>query len=140
MKKLQIALSALPFLALAQGVLAQGDPAVLNASIKSPPGGTIITPDTSIGSIVSFAVAFVIVVAFLAALLYIVIGAFQWITSGGDKQRVADARNHIIAAIIGLIVIALSFVIVNVVISALGLGSLSHLKIPVLQKAPDSQI
>lgn len=107
---------------------------VLDAGVRTPPGTTVIPADTSIGSIVSFLVAFIIVVAFLAALLFIVIGAIQWITSGGDKQRVADARNHIIAAVIGLIIIALTFVIVNVIITALGLGSLTNLKIPTLQQ------
>ncbi|OGH36172.1 MAG: hypothetical protein A3B43_00090 [Candidatus Levybacteria bacterium RIFCSPLOWO2_01_FULL_38_120] len=105
---------------------------VLDAGVKTPPGSTIINPNTSVGSIISFIVAFLIVIAFLAALLFIVIGAFQWITSGGDKQKVADARNHIIAAIIGLIVIALTFVIINVVIQALGLGTLTNLRIPKL--------
>ncbi len=106
---------------------------VLDAKIRTP-GNRIISPDTPIGQIVSFVVAFIIVVAFLAALLFVVIGALQWITSGGDKQRVADARNHIIAAIIGLIVIALSFVIINIIITALGLGSLTNLQIPTLQE------
>lgn len=116
------------------GVVSPAFADVLDAGIKTPPGTTVISPDTSIGSIVSFLVAFIIVVAFLAALLFIVIGAIQWITSGGDKQRVADARNHIIAAVIGLIIIALTFVIVNVIITALGLGSLTNLKIPTLQQ------
>ncbi|OGH19092.1 MAG: hypothetical protein A2868_00220 [Candidatus Levybacteria bacterium RIFCSPHIGHO2_01_FULL_40_15b] len=107
---------------------------VLDAGVKTPPGSTVIPADTSIGSIISFLVAFIIVVAFLAALLFIVIGAIQWITSGGDKQRVADARNHIISAVIGLIIIALTFVIVNVIITALGLGSLTSLRIPTLQQ------
>ena len=105
---------------------------VLDARVNTGTGKNIIGQDQSIGSIVSFLVSFIIVIAFLAALLFIVIGAFQWITSGGDKQKVADARNHIIAAIIGLIIIALSFVIINVVISALGLGSLTNLRIPKL--------
>ncbi len=118
------------YAAVATQVFAQGDP--LDASIKAPEG-RIISPTTTVGQIVSFMVAFIIVVAFLAALLFIVIGAFQWITSGGDKQKVADARNHIIAAVIGLVVIALSFVIINVVISALGLGSLTNISIPRLQ-------
>jgi hypothetical protein len=108
---------------------------VLNARITNGSrGNRIISPDQSIGSIVSFAVAFIIVVAFLAALLYVVIGAFQWITSGGDKQKVADARNHILAAVIGLIVIALSFIIINIVMQALGLGSLTNLDIPTLSE------
>lgn len=104
---------------------------VLNASINSNVNG-IIAPNTSVGSIITFLVSFIIILAFLAALFYIVLGAFQWITSGGDKAKVDAARNHIIAAVIGLVVIALSFVIINVVISALGLGSLTNLRIPTL--------
>ncbi len=107
---------------------------VLDSGIREGAGNRIISPDTPIGSIISFIVAFIIVLAFLAALMFIVIGAFQWITSGGDKQKVSDARNHIIAAVIGLIVIALSFVIINVVITALGLGSLNNLRIPTLSE------
>src|SRR3990167_8655822 len=108
--------------------------AAIDAGVKTPAGATVIPPETTIGQVVGFLVAFIIVVAFLAALLFIVIGAIQWITSGGDKQRVADARNHIISAVIGLIIIALTFVIVNVIITALGLGSLTSLRIPTLQQ------
>jgi hypothetical protein len=130
MRKLSLALGTIAFAITATPVFAD----VLDAGVKNPNGNTIINPDTSVGSIVSFLVAFIIVVAFLAALAFIVLGAFQWITSGGDKQRVADARNHIIAAIMGLIIIALSFVIINIVISALGLGSLTSLRIPTLKQ------
>jgi len=106
---------------------------VLDAHVNTGnTGNRIINPDQSIGSIVSFAVAFIIVIAFLLALLFVVIGAVQWITSGGDKTKVADARNHIVAAVIGLIIVALSFVIINIVITALGLGSLTNLSIPTL--------
>lgn len=136
MRKLSIALSSIPtYLLLAPAIFAQTPDPVLDAAVRTGKvGNRIITPDTPVGALISFIVAFIIVIAFLAALLYIVIGAFQWITSGGDKQRVADARNHIIAAIIGLIVIALSFVIINVIITALGLGSLTNLKIPTLSE------
>ena len=130
-KLLGAAASGITYLSLALPALAQNDD-VLDASVIE---GTdqIISPDTPIGAIVSFVVAFIIVIAFLAALFYIVIGAFQWITSGGDKEKVASARNHIVAAVIGLVVIALSFVIINVVIQALGLGDLANLQIPTLE-------
>ncbi len=127
MKRIKAALTLLPFLAIVKPVFAD----VTNANIVAP-AGRVIDPNRSIGSIVSFFVAFIIVVAVLAALLYIVIGAFQWITSGGDKTKVADARNHILAAVIGLIIIALSFVIINIVTTALGLGSITSLSIPTL--------
>ncbi|PIR78997.1 MAG: hypothetical protein COU26_03425, partial [Candidatus Levybacteria bacterium CG10_big_fil_rev_8_21_14_0_10_36_30] len=81
---------------------------------------------------VTFFVSFLVVIAVLAALLYIILGAFQWITSGGDKTKVESARNHIIAAVIGLIIIALTFVIINVLMQVLGIGSLTNLQIPTL--------
>lgn len=133
MKKLSTAAATISILATsALPVFAQN---VLDAGVRSSKvSNRIIGPDTPIGAIISFLVGFIIVFAFLAALLFIVIGAFQWITSGGDKTKVDSARNHIIAAIIGLVVIALSFVIINVVIQALGLGSLTNLKIPTLSE------
>lgn len=106
---------------------------VLNGGVN-PPSGSAVAPDTSIGAIVSFIVGFLLTLAVLVALLYIVIGAFQWITSGGDKGKVEAARNHIISAVIGLVIIALSFVIINVVISVLGLGSLTNLRIKPLSE------
>lgn len=106
--------------------------AVEDFGINPPEEAPIVNPETSVGGIVTFAVAFIIVIAVLAAVLFIVIGAFQWITSGGDKQKVADARNHILAAVIGLIIIALSFVIINVVTTALGIGPITDLQMPVL--------
>ncbi len=126
MKKFSMLISPILFLSMATPVLAD----VLDAGVKAAHG--TINADTSVGSLITFFVAFVIVLATLLALVMIVIGAIQWITSGGDKTKVDAARNHIIAAIIGLVVIALSFVIINVVISALGLGDLMHLRIPKL--------
>ncbi|HVZ12810.1 MAG TPA: hypothetical protein VG965_07330 [Patescibacteria group bacterium] len=122
---------------LATAIPALADDSVLNASVGQANG--TIPANTSLGSIITFIVAFIIIFAILAALMFIVIGALQWITSGGDKQRVSDARNHIIAAVIGLIVIALSFVIINVVITALGLGSLTNLHIQTLNQIKGGQ-
>jgi len=135
MKKLSAIIAAIPaYLLAAQVAFAvttcpNNDPLCLNVTA---PEGRIISPSTPIGAIISFAVAFIIVIAFILALVFVVIGAVQWITSGGDKQKVADARNHIVAAVIGLIIVSLSFVIINVVISALGLGDLAHISIPKL--------
>jgi hypothetical protein len=131
MRKILSAASAL-ILYASSAVPVFADP--LDAGIRPDNvAGRVIAPDTPIGAIVSFVVAFIVVIAFLATLLFIVIGAFQWITSGGDKSKVEAARNHIIAAVIGLVIIALSFVIINVVITALGLGNLTNLQIPTLQ-------
>lgn len=55
------------------------------------------------------------VVAIIVALAFLVYGGFKWLTSQGDKAAVEGARGTIIAAIIGLVIIFLSFFILNLV-------------------------
>lgn len=57
----------------------------------------------------------------LLLLLYFIWGGIDWITSGGDQSKVANARNKITQAAIGLIVFASAFAIVNVIQLAFGL-------------------
>jgi len=46
----------------------------------------------------------------------LIFGGFKWLTSGGDKGAVQAAREHIIAAIIGLVIIFLSYFILNILL------------------------
>ncbi len=45
----------------------------------------------------------------------IIFGAFQWMTSGGDKEAVAKARSRITHAIIGIILLSLAFLIITII-------------------------
>jgi hypothetical protein len=47
----------------------------------------------------------------------IIYGGFRYITSGGDSGRVGSAKNTLIYAIVGLIIVALAQLIVNFVIT-----------------------
>lgn len=51
-------------------------------------------------------------------------GAVNWILSGGDKEKVASARRRITTAIIGLVLLSLTFVIMLVAGQILGINSL----------------
>jgi len=82
------------------------------------------------GSIVGSAISLVFVIAVVAALFYLVYGGFRWLISTGDKQKVTEAREHIIAAIIGLVVIFLSYFILNLILGFFNIGNLSNLTIP----------
>lgn len=76
------------------------------------------------------------IIAILAALVWLILGAIKWIISGGDKEKVAAARGQIIAAIIGLIIVILSLVIINFVISFFVPGSnIWNLQIPTFEEA-----
>lgn len=54
------------------------------------------------------------------AALIIVIAGFRFITSQGNPSEVATARNAILYASIGLIVIVAAFAIVNFVVTGIG--------------------
>ena len=90
---------------------------------------TALAPSVGLGTVIGSLVGFMVIVAVLAALIYIILGAFQWITSGGDKAKVESARNHIIAAVVGLVIIALAFIILNIVTNLLGIGNITDLQI-----------
>ena len=52
----------------------------------------------------------------LIAVVYIVIGGINYMTSSGDAGKIKKARDTILYAVIGLIVVALAFALVNFVI------------------------
>ncbi len=53
----------------------------------------------------------------VVAVIMIIIGGFQYITSAGDSNKVGTAKNTILYAIIGLVIVALSQFIVRFVLS-----------------------
>lgn len=52
---------------------------------------------------------------------WIVWGAFEYLLSGGDKNMIANARKRIIYALIGLVVVVLSYSIAQFIEGAVGL-------------------
>lgn len=51
------------------------------------------------------------------SIIMIIYGGFRYITSGGDSGKVGSAKNTLIYAIVGLIIVALAQIIVNFVIT-----------------------
>ena len=72
-------------------------------------------PEIALGSLFTVIIRLVIVVASLLTLAYLLWGALDWITSGGDKEKIIRARDKITYALIGIIFIILSFSIFGVV-------------------------
>ena len=61
------------------------------------------------------------IVVGIAAVIMIIIGGLKYITSSGDSNNITGAKNTILYAIIGLVVVALAQIIVQFVLSrALG--------------------
>jgi amino acid transporter len=106
---------AMTFPLMATGVSAIAD-------IDTPPGFA-----TDVGTLINSTLQFVMVIAALLVFMYLIWGGIEWITSGGDKTKTESARNKITAAVIGLIVVAASFAILQLVLTFLGVGDLNTL-------------
>lgn len=72
-------------------------------------------PDVGISPIIQTGVSFLFVTAIILTLFFLIYGGIRWIISGGNKEKVAQARQTLTYAIIGLIVVLLSFFIINVI-------------------------
>jgi hypothetical protein len=86
------------------------------------------------GNVVGAVITLLFVIAVIIALGFLIWGGIKWILSGGDKGAVESARNTIVAAIVGLVIVFLSYFILNLVINFfLGTG-LDELHIPTIEQ------
>ena len=60
-------------------------------------------------------ITLIYIIAGIVFIFMLLWGAFQWLTSGGEKEAVAAARGRIINAIIGIILFAVAFTIIQIV-------------------------
>lgn len=56
----------------------------------------------------------------VVSVIMIIIGGLKYITSAGDSGNVSGAKNTILYAIIGLVIVALSQIIVRFVLAKVG--------------------
>jgi len=92
--------------------------------IKSPNG----IPDPSnvtVAKIIGNTITIMLIIAILLSLIYLILGGIMWISSGGDKSKVAAALSRLTAAIIGLILALVAFFIVNIVSNFFGVNVLT---------------
>jgi F0F1-type ATP synthase membrane subunit c/vacuolar-type H+-ATPase subunit K len=82
------------------------------------------SPDGGFGLWLGNILRVIMVLGVVACLGLIIWGAIEWITSSGDKNKTEEARNKITTAIIGLIVLATTVAIFNLVISFLGINTI----------------
>lgn len=78
--------------------------------------------NTDLGSFVSKGFSAIILVAGLATFGYLIYGGFTWITSGGDKGKLEDARSKITNGIIGLAIVASAWAVYLLLDYFFGIG------------------
>ncbi len=67
----------------------------------------------------------IILVGGLAFILYFLHGGLQWITAGGDKGKIDEARGKITQGLVGLALLAASYVIIKFIEMAIGMNILN---------------
>lgn len=87
-------------------------PTSIEVNIKNV--GVGLPAATELGLIIGNAIRIIMMVALIAVLAMLIFGAFEWIISGGEKEKVASARGRITNSLIGLAILGLAFVIVTV--------------------------
>lgn len=112
MKKMWMRITAsaftlLPLVAHAQGGL-MGVP---------PPAGTA---QGDLAQVILRLINYVLAIVGVIALAYLVYGGFMYITSAGNEDKVEAAKEIIINAVVGVVVIGVAAALVNFVIRGVG--------------------
>jgi hypothetical protein len=113
---------ALPVAAYADATSQIQNGLACGSDLKTTTDGTCDTSDSSglnlpkvMKTIINI---FSVIVGFVAVIM-IIIGGIRYITSGGDSSNISGAKNTIVYAIIGLIIVALAQVLVHFVLNNL---------------------
>lgn len=88
------------------------------ASGGADPGGTL-------EKFFSGLLGFLTIVGGIAFLIYFILGAFTWLTSQGDKQKVQKAQQYMSNAAIGIIFIILAWAITGIIGALVGVDFLN---------------
>lgn len=132
LKKLTISMSALAML-LAPAALVSAPAAFAQPSIQdgldqgtclSTNSGSCDTedPNEKVNTIITTVINIFSLVVGVVSVIMIIIGGLKYITSGGEAGNVSGAKNTILYAIIGLVIVALSQVIVRFVLQRVTTG------------------
>lgn len=94
----------------------------VNLDTTGTSGGAAACTDTSKGntkiqSIVTTIINIFSIIVGIISVIMIIFGGFKYITSGGDSGNVSGAKNTILYAVIGLVVVALAQFIVQFVLN-----------------------
>ena len=89
----------------------------LFGTIAPPPGSPGSTSDPIAGITKLFGVALqvILLIAALLLLIYLLWGALDWITSGGEKEKILKAQNKIVNAVIGMIFVIAVFTVFTLI-------------------------
>ncbi len=105
------------------GYLVLNDMKILSLSIPGANGEPIELPSVgnmpqggpgALSNIVQVGFNILFLAAIILSLFFLIWGGFNWLMSEGDKQRINQAKQKLVYAILGLVVVLASYFIINV--------------------------
>jgi cytochrome bd-type quinol oxidase subunit 2 len=80
------------------------------------------TANSEINSIIKLVINIFSLIVGLVSVIMIIVGGLKYITSGGESSNISSAKNTIVYAIIGLVIVALAQFIVHFVLGKITTG------------------
>jgi cytochrome bd-type quinol oxidase subunit 2 len=93
---------------------------VINATPIVAPSGIPTGGTGMLEKIIQVGINVLFLAAIVLSVIFFILGGIDWIRSEGEKQKIESARKKLTYAIIGLVVVFLSFLITRFVGSMLG--------------------
>lgn len=76
-------------------------------------GSSNLAPERTFNNVVGYIMGWVLAVVAIIAFVYLIISGVNYITAGGDSEKATKARNGILNAIIGIVVVVVAFFILR---------------------------
>lgn len=105
----------------------------LIAQVPHDFGNTFSTPGTlgqsgnaptTFERVISGTIGLLTVVASIYFIFILITGAISWMSSGGDKGKIEDARQRMMSGVLGLVIVVVAIFIVKLVGVVLGLPNI----------------
>ena len=89
------------------------------------PGGSIDSATSGLSSFISNIVGLLTIIAGISFLIYFTVGGISWITAGGDKGKIEDAKSKMTGGAIGMIIVVSAWAISWIIGRVLGVDFLN---------------
>lgn len=96
-------------------VLVSGPDAVFGRIDLPPALNQLGVGSTGISKFLNNLITLIYTISFVVFVFMLLWGGFQWLSSGGEKEAIGEARQRIIHALIGIVILAVAFAIFEVV-------------------------
>jgi len=96
-------------------------PSIAGAQLDTTffPGGLQNFGGGTLQGLIRAVINVLLVIAGVVAVIYLIIGGYQYVTSAGNAEQAAAGRSTVLNAIIGLVIIFAAFLVINFVMNSI---------------------